>query len=148
MTTSIKGIWMIWKWYINKYMYMLSNLFHSNSSGSEYFLVLKGSKRLKILYKRCFMFIWTNLKMLLLFYFSLHSVIIYFHVLVWSSETRSHQENSSWFLFSGLKQSLKMSSQILCVYKCCLKRNVLILSRTISLKYMKFFLLEPFIYCT
>ena len=41
--------------------------------------------------------------------------------------------------FSGLKQSLKMSSQILSVKKCCLIRNVLNLSRTISLKYIKFF---------
>ena len=37
------------------------------------------------------------------------------------------------------RQSLKMSSQILSVSKCCLKRNILNLSRTISLKGMKFF---------
>ena len=42
-------------------------------------------------------------------------------------------------LFSGLKQSLKMSSQIVCVKKCCLERNVLNLSQTFSLKGMKFF---------
>ena len=59
------------------------------------------------------MFIWTNLKKPLLIYFSLYSVIIDFHELVWSPGIRSHQENSSKFLFSGLEQSLKMSSQIL-----------------------------------
>ena len=68
-----------------------------------------------LIYKRWFMFIWTNLKMPFLSYFSLYLVIIDFHKLVWSPEIRSHQENSILFLFSGLKQCLKMSSQILSV---------------------------------
>ena len=53
--------------------------------------------------------------MLKLIYFSLYLVIIDFHGLVWSPEIRSHQENSIYFLISGLKQSVKMSSQILSV---------------------------------
>ena len=51
----------------------------------------------------------------LLNYFSLYLVIVDFHGLDLSPEIRSYQENSSYFLFSGLKQSLKMSSQILSV---------------------------------
>ena len=66
-------------------------------------------------YKRCFMFIWTNLKMPLPIYFSLYWEIIDFHGLVWSPQIRRHQENSSYVLFSGLKQSLKMRSQMLSV---------------------------------
>ena len=50
-----------------------------------------------------------------LVYFSLYLVIIDFHKLVWSRGIRNQQENSILFLFSGLKQSLKMSSQILSV---------------------------------
>ena len=49
----------------------------------------------------------------LLIYFSLYLIIIDFHGLVLSPGIRSHQENSSKFLFSDMKQTLKMSSQIL-----------------------------------
>ena len=65
------------------------------------------------LYKRCFMFIWTNLKMPLFIYFSLYLVIIDFSGLVWSPGIRSHHTTCP--LFSGMEQSLKMSSQILSV---------------------------------
>ena len=51
--------------------------------------------------------------MLLLISILLYLVIIDFHVLVLSPEIRCHQENSSYFLFSGLKQSLKINGQIL-----------------------------------
>ena len=53
----------------------------------------------------------------LLIFFSLYREIIDFSGLVLSPGIRSHQENinSSLFLFSGLKQSLNMSSQILSV---------------------------------
>ena len=55
-----------------------------------------------------------------------------------SSNTQS-QRTQLLTLFADLKQSLKMSSQILSVYKGCLKRNFLNHSRTVSLKEMTFF---------
>ena len=75
--------------------------------------------------------------MLLLIYLSLYLVILVidFHGFVWSPEIRSHQDSSFfWFEQSNFKR-LKMLSE----------RRVPNLSRTLSLKDMKFFLLEPFI---
>ena len=48
-------------------------------------------------YKRRFMFIWTNLKLLYLIYFVLYLVIINLHWLIRSPGMRSHQENISIF---------------------------------------------------
>ena len=77
--------------------------------------------------------------LVIIYFFVVILVIIDFHGLFRSPVIRSHQENTIYFLSSGLKLSLKMSSQILIVYKYCFKRNVLNLSQTFSQKDIKFF---------